>query len=97
MTASQQDSTAMLAAVETADRLIRTAWGTRPGNRTRSWQRQSGLLVFPGHGPDGAWGTRAHVMVWDPVEGESTAVRVWSSTWREAIETALEAALMLGR
>ncbi len=92
----QYETQDMLNAVGIANRLLFSAWGTRPGNQAKGWERQSALLVIPGFGPDGiTWGWWSYIMTWDPRVGESTPVRQWAKGWREAIELALGLGLTL--
>jgi hypothetical protein len=91
MTDSQTDSTAMLTAVDAANRALRAAWAAHPPHGAKKWQFQAGLYVLHGHREaGGAWGSWAYVTSYSPAAGE-----VWAQTWLEAIETALAAALTL--
>jgi hypothetical protein len=92
----QNETRDMLNAIDVANRLLWAAWGTRTGDLRKAWQRQSALLAAPNFGPDGiTWGWWAWVMAWDPYVGESMPVRVWSESWKDAIEEALGQALTL--
>lgn len=82
MTDTQAESTAMLTVLDDANRKLRAAW------RAKGWQ--AGMVLTPGRGGrNKAWGS--WVIVFD---GESTVLKVWSPFWLEAIETALDAALL---
>jgi hypothetical protein len=95
MTDTQAESAAMLTTLDAANRALRAAWGARTPCRAKGWQFQAGMYVMPGYGPSAEWGSWAFVKSYTPHEGECTAVKVWSPTWREAIECALGAALTL--
>jgi hypothetical protein len=96
MTDSQADSTAMLTAVDAANRALLAAWGAKPPHGAKKWQFQAGLYVIPGYSsPSGEWGSWAYVRSYSPSAGECTVAKAWAPTWLEAIEVALEAALSL--